>query len=59
MKKGISIWTFPGQSLAANFALAKDAGFDGVEVAFHEEGEVSVGSTEKDLLAVRKSAEDC
>lgn len=58
MKKGISIWSFPPQSLAQNFALAKDAGFDGVEVAFHEEGEVSVKSTEKDLLALRRSAED-
>lgn len=58
MKKGISIWSFPGQSLEKNFALAKDAGFDGVEVAFHEEGEVSVASTEKDLLAVKKAAEN-
>ncbi len=58
MKKGISIWSFPGQSLEKNFALAKDAGFDGVEVAFHEDGEVSVHSTEKDLLAVKKSAEN-
>ena len=58
MKKGISIWSFPAQSLAKSFALAKDAGFDGVEVAFHEEGEVSVKSTEKDLLAVKKAAED-
>ena len=58
MKKGISIWSFPGQSLEQNFALAKDAGFDGVEVAFHETGEVSVESTEKDLMAVKKSAEN-
>ena len=59
MKKGISIWSFPAQSLAKNFALAKDAGFEGVEVALDESGEVSLASTERDLLAVKKTAADC
>ena len=59
MKKGISIWSFPAQSLAKNFALAKDAGFEGVEVALDESGEVSLASTERDLLAVKKMAQDC
>ena len=33
MKKGISIWSFPADTLEKNFALAKKEGFEGVEVA--------------------------
>lgn len=40
MKKGISIWSFPTAPYAKNFALAKDAGFEGVEVALDETGEL-------------------
>ena len=58
MKKGINIWSFPEGTLAESFALAKDAGFEGVEVGLLAEGEVSLLSTEKDLLKVKKSAED-
>ena len=36
MKKGISIWSFPPQPLEESFRLAKDAGFEGVEVALDE-----------------------
>lgn len=60
MKKGISIWSFPEGSLKASFALAKDAGFDGVEVALDENaGEITLSSTEKELLNVKRQAEDC
>ena len=58
MKKGINIWSFPTQPLAESFALAKNAGFDGVEVGLLAEGEVSLGSTERDLLSVKQSAKD-
>ena len=58
MKKGINIWSFPDQPLGKCFALAKDAGFDGVEVGLLAEGEVSLTSTERDLLAVKQSAKD-
>ena len=58
MKKGISIWSFNGGTLAENFALAKKAGFEGVEVALDEAGELSLTSTEKDYAAIRKSASD-
>ena len=56
MKKGINIWSFPDMPLASCFALAKDAGFEGVEVGLTEDGEVSLKSTEKELLAVKESA---
>jgi len=44
MKKGISIWCFPGgQPLKDSMRQAKDAGFDGIEVALNEDGEMAVG----------------
>lgn len=58
MKKGISIWSFPNGTLRESFALAKDAGFEGVEVALDETGEVSLASTERELLDVRRQADD-
>ena len=58
MKKGISIWSFPAQPLKDNFSLAQKAGFEGVEVALDAAGEVSLTSTEKDLLEVKKQAEE-
>ena len=56
MKKGISIWSFPTQPLSESFALAKDAGFEGVEVAIAEDGEINLKSTESELLAVKSAA---
>jgi hexulose-6-phosphate isomerase len=57
MKKGISIWSFQAQPLKESFALAKKAGFEGVEVALDAVGEVSLTSTEQELLEVKKQAE--
>ena len=59
MKKGISIWSFSAMSLNDSFALAKKAGFEGVEVALDEkDGEITLNSTEKDLLEIKKQAEN-
>ena len=59
MKKGISIWSFPPLSLNQAFSLAKDAGFEGVEVALDEAaGEITLSSTEAQLLQVKKQADD-
>ena len=58
MKKGINIWSFAGGSLAENFRLAKDAGFDGVEVALDEQGEISLVSTQADMQKIRAAAEE-
>ena len=59
MKKGISIWSFPAQTLNESFALAKKAGFEGVEVGLDEKnGEITLSSTEKDLLEIKKQAEN-
>lgn len=56
MKKGISIWSFAEESLEKCFALAKDAGFDGVELALDEKGLVSLESTKEDLEKVKALA---
>ena len=58
MKKGINIWSFPQGTVRKNLELAKDAGFEGVELALNGEGELSMQSTEKEITAVRKMAED-
>ena len=36
MKKGISIWSFAGADVKENLKLAKEAGFEGVELALDE-----------------------
>ena len=58
MKKGISIWSCPPMSLKEAFALAKDAGFEGVEVALDETGELSLTTTSEELQAIKQQAAD-
>ncbi len=58
MKKGISIWSFAEPNLKKCFELAKDAGFEGVEVALDTEGEVSLKSTKEDIEKVKQYAKD-
>lgn len=59
MKAGINIWSFPSNlSLNEVFKIAKDAGFDGVEIALDEKGELSLESTEADVLRVKQMAYD-
>ncbi|RTE04863.1 sugar phosphate isomerase/epimerase family protein [Paenibacillus whitsoniae] len=59
MKKGINIWSFPGM-LKVNecIDIAKKAGFDGIELALNETGELSLESSEKEVAAYRQYAED-
>lgn len=58
MKKGISIWSFGSRSLKDSFLLAKSAGFEGVEVALDEEGEINLNATTDKLLAIKSLAEE-
>jgi len=54
-KKGISQWAFPANmSLKDCFKLAKEAKFDGVEVAIAEEGEITLSSTKRDIQKIVK-----
>ncbi len=58
MKKGISIWSFAEGTLKEKLKLARDAGFDGVELSLDETGEVSLESTKEDLLDIKAYGED-
>ena len=59
MKKGISIWAFPdGTPLKTAFKQAKKAGFDGVEVALAETGELTLATTDAELAAIREMAKE-
>jgi L-ribulose-5-phosphate 3-epimerase len=59
MKKGINIWAFPeGTAIKQSIALAKAAGFEGIELALNETGELSLDSKEAELLKYQKWAED-
>lgn len=59
MKKGINIWSFPGgKSISACMKLAKDAGFEGIELALNENGPLSLESKEDEIRDIRKQAED-
>ena len=57
MKKGISIWSFAGADIRENLKLARDAGFDGVELALNETGEFSLDSTKEEILAIKEFGE--
>ncbi|MEX0936214.1 MAG: sugar phosphate isomerase/epimerase family protein [Pirellulales bacterium] len=55
MKKSINLWGFPypdRMSLAQCFELAKDAGFDGVEINFNLEGEFSAESSPESIREI-------
>lgn len=56
MKKGISIWSFANPSLEQAFSLAKKSGFDGVEVALAEDGEISLHATKEDMERIKQLA---
>ena len=57
MKKGISIWSFAEPDLKKCLMMAKDAGFDGVEVALDEQGPVNLNSTKEEMLELKAFAE--
>lgn len=60
MKKSINLWAFPypGQwTLRKCLDIAKDAGFEGVELNIDLEGELSVRSSPAQLMDIRRLAE--
>jgi len=59
MKKGINYWSFPGVlsgkpefELKRCMELAKDAGFDGIELALEEKGEINLNSSPQDIIRI-------
>jgi hexulose-6-phosphate isomerase len=61
MKKSINLWAFPypqRMTLAECLRLAKDAGFDGIELNYDLDNDLSPKAGAKELRAVRKTAEE-
>ncbi|QDU94969.1 sugar phosphate isomerase/epimerase family protein [Lignipirellula cremea] len=61
MKKSINLWAFPypdEMSLDDCFRLAKDAGYDGIEINFDLEGPFSAESSDDDIRRIGQSARD-
>ena len=58
MKKGINIWSFIGKTNKEAMKLAKDAGFEGIELALGGEGEITMTSTDEELLSIKAYAEE-
>jgi hexulose-6-phosphate isomerase len=61
MKKSINLWAFPypaRMTLPECLRLAKDAGFDGIELNYDLENDLSPKAGPRELRAIRKAAED-
>ena len=58
MKKSINIWSFIGKTNREAMKLAKDAGFEGIELALGGDGEISMTSTDEELLSIKAYAEE-
>lgn len=61
MKKSINLWAFPYPdrwSLRECFQIAKDAGFDAVEPNFNLEGEFSAESSDDEIRAIKRMADE-
>jgi L-ribulose-5-phosphate 3-epimerase len=59
VKKGINIWSFPeGKDIKYCMKLAKEAGFEGIELALAETGELSLESNEIEIQDIKYAAED-
>ncbi len=61
MKKSINLWAFPypeKMSLRKCLELAKDAGFDGIELNYDLENDLSPNASTKDYGAIRRMADD-
>ena len=61
MKKSINLWAFPypdKMSLRQCLQLAKDAGFDGIELNYDLDSDLSPKSGTKDFNAIQRMAEE-
>ncbi|TWT60692.1 sugar phosphate isomerase/epimerase family protein [Rubinisphaera italica] len=61
MKKSINLWAFPypdKMTLKQCLQLAKDAGFDGIELNYDLESDLSPKSDTKEFTAIRRMADE-
>jgi L-ribulose-5-phosphate 3-epimerase len=58
LKKGINRWSMPGEwPIQRCIEEAKAAGFEGIELTLEETGELSLGSREAEVKAIRAAAQ--
>lgn len=58
MKKSISVWSFPATlGFADKLRLARNAGFEGIEIDLSDDGPLTLSSSGKEIEAVRTLAE--
>lgn len=58
MKKSISYWAFTGKSAEEAMLMAKEAGFDGIELTFDAAGDLNPETTDEHLLELKKKAQE-
>jgi len=59
MIKSVSFWSFPaGTSIAEAMQMAKDAGFEGIELTVEAEGEITADSSPDEVKVFKDMAED-
>ena len=56
MKRSISFWSFTGKTAAEAMQLAKDAGFDGIELTLDAAGDLTMDTTDEQVLALKETA---
>ena len=53
--KGINIWSFhSGHSIEQCMIMAKNAGFEGIELALAAKGPLSMQSTDEEIFAIHR-----
>jgi len=59
MKKGINIWSFRDDRTIQECArIAKQAGFEGLELSLNETGELGLAATDKEVLGIKTMLEN-
>jgi len=59
IKKGINIWSFPdGMSIIECMKLGKEAGFEGIELALALKGDLSLESSDDEILSYKNAADE-
>ena len=58
MKKGINRWAFGKSNVKESISKAKELNFESIELDLEAEGEITLASQEKELLEIKKFAED-
>lgn len=59
MKKGINIWSFAEEtSIKDSIAIAKKAGFDGIELSLNASGELGLEASDKDIRQIQTYLEE-